>query len=87
MTNKVQSIVAAAVPEEALMTVCIYVCDEAALNDTRKEQERLLAAELKSTPTFAYLVLDDSPLEDDDLENIAVILAADIDKQSAASAA
>ncbi len=78
--TKVQSIVAAAVPEDALMTVSIHVCDEAQLAEVRAEQERLLSAELQSPPKFAYLVLDDSPLEDDDLENIAVILAADIDK-------
>lgn len=85
--NKIQSIVAASIPEEALMTVSIYICDEAALAETRKEQEQLLSAELNSTPTFAYLVLDDSKLDDEDLENIAVILAADMDKQTAASSA
>ena len=62
------------------MTVSIHVCDEAQLAEVRSEQERLLSAELQSHPKFAYLVLDDSQLEDDDLENIAVILAADIDK-------
>ncbi len=79
--TKFQSIVGAAVPEDALMTVSIHVCTEADLAATRAEQERILSAELQSTPRFAYLVLEDGPLDDEDMSNLALILAGAIDKQ------
>lgn len=84
---KIKSLVAAAEPDEPLMTVSIYVCTEETLIATRKAQEALLREYIPGPLKFAYFVVEDKELDDFDYDELAMILSEDITRQAGAGSA